>query len=68
MVYDAQAPDVGTLAVRRARGFRIVVLTGPLRPLVVVSDGGLALLDVPAEQVSGGGQSPSQNVTIDPRP
>jgi len=69
VAYDAQAPDVGTLEVRAAAGFRSVVLTGPIRPVIAVTDGGRRmLLDVPVRQVSGGGQSPSPNGTIDSRP
>jgi hypothetical protein len=51
--YDAQDPKQATLLVRPARGYRIVILTGPIRPeIALVANRRLDTLDVPAAWVT----------------
>lgn len=53
IAYDAQDPNVGRLQVRPASGYRMVVLTGPIRgTIAVVSDRKLGELEVPATLVT----------------
>jgi hypothetical protein len=53
VAYDAQDPNMGRLQVRPATGYRMVVLTGPIRgAIAVVSDRTLDELAVPAAWVT----------------
>jgi|GEM_PF-4321822 len=53
VAYDAQDLETASLRVRPAPGYRIVVLTGPIRPeIAVVADRRLDVLDVPAAWVT----------------
>jgi hypothetical protein len=53
IAYDAQDPNVARLKVRPATGYRMVVLTGPIRgAIAVVSDRTLDELVVPAAWVT----------------
>ena len=53
VAYDAQDPSVGRLQVRPAAGYRMVVLTGPIRSAIaVVSDRKLDELVVPVALVT----------------
>jgi hypothetical protein len=53
VAYDAQDLGTASLRVRPAPGYRIVVLTGPIRPeIAVIADHRLDTLDVPAAWVT----------------
>lgn len=53
IAYDAQDPNVGRLQVRPASGYRMVVLTGPIRSAIaVVADRKIGELEVPATLVT----------------
>lgn len=53
IAYDAQDPNIGRLRVRPASGYRMVVLTGPIRgAIAVVSDRTVDELVVPAAWVT----------------
>lgn len=53
VAYDAQDPRVASLRVRPAQGYRIVILTGPIRPeIALVADRRLDTFEVPAEWVT----------------
>jgi hypothetical protein len=51
--YDAQDERTATLRVRPATGYRMVILTGRIRPQIrVVGDRALETLEVPSELVT----------------
>jgi hypothetical protein len=53
VAYDAQDAKQATLRVRAAHGYRIVVLTGPIRPqITLMADRRLDTLDVPSAWVT----------------
>jgi hypothetical protein len=53
LAYDAQDPKVALLRVRPAAGYRMVILTGPIRgTIAVVGDRKLDEIAVPADLVT----------------
>jgi hypothetical protein len=53
VAYDAQDPKKATLRVRPARGYRLVILTGPIRPeIALIAGRRLDTLNVPAAWVT----------------
>ena len=63
VAYDAQDLGTASLRVRPAPGYRILVLTGPIRPeIAVVADRRLDTLDVPAAWVTP--QRPAQTTRV----
>jgi len=63
VAYDAQDLGTASLRVRRAPGYRILVLTGPIRPeIAVVADRRLDTLNVPAAWVTP--QPPAQRTRV----